>query len=157
MFDEGSEKSTIEIPDECIVYDGDVLFSWSGSLLVDLWTGGTGALNQHLFKVTSEEFSRWFYHFWTKHHLNEFQQIAAGKATTMGHIKRNHLSEAKVFLPSRIVLEMGDEIIEPFLLAIVNSRLETRALEALRDALLPKLISGELRIEDPEAFLGNIE
>lgn len=35
-----------------IVSDGDLLFSWSGSLESVIWTGGRGALNRHLFKVT---------------------------------------------------------------------------------------------------------
>lgn len=156
LFDGKSEKSTSDIPDECIVYDGDVLFSWSGSLLIDLWTGGTGALNQHLFKVTSDQFSRWFYYFWTKHHLVEFQRIAAGKATTMGHIKRSHLSEAKAMIPSDSLLKACDEIIESYLVARVNNRLESCTVEDMRDTLLPKLISGELRAEDPEAFLERV-
>ncbi len=155
-FDDRSEKSTIDIPDEFIAYDGDVIFSWSGSLLIDLWTGGKGALNQHLFKVTSEEYPKWFYYYWTKHHLDEFQRIAAGKATTMGHIKRNHLSEAMVIAPKREFLEKFQDNIEPFIRLIINRRLEIQTLSNLRDTILPKLISGELRVDDPQAFLERV-
>ena len=85
---EKSDRATGKIPAKWHVGDGDVLFSWSGSLLAKIWTGGPGALNQHLFKITSDRFPRWFYFLWTAHHLSEFQRIAADKATTMGHIKR---------------------------------------------------------------------
>jgi len=51
-----ADRASSKIPPEYIVEDGDVLFSWSGSLEVALWCGGRGALNQHLFKVTSESF-----------------------------------------------------------------------------------------------------
>ena len=44
-----------------IVEDGDLLFSWSGSLELVFWAHGRGALNQHLFKVTSDDFPQWFY------------------------------------------------------------------------------------------------
>ena len=52
--------------------DGDVLFSWSGSLECILWAGGQGALNQHLFKVTSEAYPKWFYFLWMANTLKSF-------------------------------------------------------------------------------------
>ncbi len=94
-----SGKCSSDLGEEYVIQDGDVLFSWSGSLLVDTWTGGRGALNQHLFKVTSGKYEKWFFYLWTKRHLDEFQAIAESKATTMGHIQRRHLSEAMVLVP----------------------------------------------------------
>ena len=78
--DYGSELCSQNIKPEFIVHDGDVIFSWSGSLLVDLWCGGTCGLNQHLFKVTSVKYPKWFYYTWTAHHLARFVAIAADKA-----------------------------------------------------------------------------
>ena len=86
-----SERCSEDIDKSVIVYDGDIIFSWSGTLLVKVWTGGKAGLNQHLFKVTSETYPKWFYLMWTLHHLEHFAAIAAAKATTMGHIKRNDL------------------------------------------------------------------
>ena len=60
--DYSSELCSPNIKPEFIVHDGDVIFSWSGSLLVDLWCGGTCGLNQHLFKVTSVKYPKWFYY-----------------------------------------------------------------------------------------------
>lgn len=148
--DENSDKASPDIREDCIIDDGDVIFSWSGSLLVDIWCGGKGALNQHLFKVTSDNYPRWFYYHWTKHHLPEFQRIAADKATTMGHIKRQHLSDAHVVVPPDGVLQTAGEIIEPLIQRIVSNNLQSRALAEVRDALLPKLITGELRMPEME-------
>jgi len=61
----GADRCNIDVPNDYVVQDGDVLFSWSGSLEVELWCGGRGALNQHLFKVTSSDFPKWFYYLWT--------------------------------------------------------------------------------------------
>jgi len=145
-----SDRATVAIPDKWRIADGDVLFSWSGSLIVKVWTGGPGALNQHLFKVTSETHPRWLYLMWTRHHLREFQRIAADKATTMGHIKRRHLTEAKCVIPPAGTSEKANTLLGPLVERQVVNDLESRTLAALRDTLLPKLISGELRVPKTE-------
>lgn len=151
-----SDKCSDELGVEYVIKDGDVLFSWSGSLLVDVWVGGIGALNQHLFKVTSQNFQKWFYYWWTKHHLEEFQAIAKSKATTMGHIQRKHLSEAMVVVPSEGILVEMNKVFAPILSRQIDGRLESRTLTSIRDALLPKLISGELRVPDAEMMLEEV-
>jgi type I restriction enzyme S subunit len=143
---DGADRASSEVPAAYVIEDGDVLFSWSGSLEVELWCGGRGALNQHLFKVSSEQFPKWFYFLWTRHHLPEFQAIAADKATTMGHIQRKHLTEAKVFVPQQSELKKMSETMSPLVDKLIANNLESRTLAALRDALLPKLLSGELRV-----------
>ena len=95
-----------DIPDKYIIENGDFLFSWSGSLLAKFWTAGVGALNQHLFKVTSEYYPMWFVSQWVYKHLDNFRAIAASKVTTMGHIQRGHLREALVTCPPRKNIRM---------------------------------------------------
>ena len=145
--DEATEECTTQLDEKYIVHDGDVVFSWSGSLLVDFWCGGDVGLNQHLFKVTSTRFDKWFYYAWTQHHLASFIKIAADKATTMGHITRDHLDDAKVLIPDQTTLDWLGDVIAPMFDMIVSRRIESRALAAMRDALLPKLMSGELAVE----------
>ena len=148
-----TDRATTDIPDNYIVEDGDVLFSWSGSLLVDIWTKGRGVLNQHLFKVTSDNYPKWFFYYWTERHLFEFQRIAAYKATTMGHIKRHHLSDAKAYVPKDKLMQLADEQISPLFELRIQNELISQTLSMLRDTLLPKLISGELRVPDAEKFV----
>lgn len=143
---ENADKASAELDPAYVVNDGDVLFSWSGSLAVVLWGGGKGALNQHLFKVTSGSYPKWFYYYWIKYHLPDFQEIAAGKATTMGHIQRHHLSEAMVLVPPRPELESMTEVMAPLVEKIIANNIESRTLAELRDTLLPKLMSGQVRI-----------
>ena len=143
-----SELCSPSIKQEYIVHNGDVIFSWSGSLLVDLWCGGTCGLNQHLFKVTSKTYDKWFYYLWTLYHLEQFIAIAADKATTMGHIKRAELSKAEVIIPSGEDYRKISAIMEPIIDLIIANRIESRKLATLRDTLLPKLMSGEIDVED---------
>jgi len=143
---EGSDKASVGISSEYIIDDGDILFSWSGSLEVVIWCGGKGALNQHLFKITSDRYPKWFYYLWTLHHLPDFQLIAEGKATTMGHIQRHHLSDAMVLVPSEKQMQAMNKTLEPLINEIISNKVESRTLAQMRDALLPKLMSGEIRI-----------
>jgi len=152
----GADRCSTAVPDEYVIKDGDVLFSWSGSLAVDIWCGGEGALNQHLFKVTSKTYQKWFVYHWVKRHLPEFQEIAQGKATTMGHIQRHHLSEAKALVPTTSLLTAMDSTFTPLLDRAFGLRRQSRELSLIRDALLPKLISGEIRIPDAERMLEEV-
>ena len=149
----GADRCSTSVPEEYVVRDGDLLFSWSGSLAVDIWSGGDGALNQHLFKVTSKTYNKWFFFQWVKHHLPVFQEIAQGKATTMGHIQRHHLTEAKTLIPAPSLLAAMDSVFAPLLDRAFGLRRQSSELSSIRDALLPKLISGEIRIPDAEKML----
>lgn len=143
-----SDRCSCNIKDECKIHNGDVIFSWSGTLLVDVWCGGDCGLNQHLFKVTSKYYPKWFYYYWTKHHLQEFIHIAKDKAVTMGHIKRGHLEEALVAIPDNDSMERAHELFEPILSKMISLRLENSRLSLLRDTLLPRLMSGELEVPE---------
>lgn len=143
-----SDRCSCNIKDECKIHNGDVIFSWSGTLLVDVWCGGDCGLNQHLFKITSNDYPKWFYYYWTKHHLQEFIHIAKDKAVTMGHIKRGHLEEALVAIPDNDSMEKAHELFEPILSKMISLRLENSRLFLLRDTLLPRLMSGELEVPE---------
>lgn len=151
----GADRASTRIKPEYVVLDGDVLFSWSGSLEVEVWNGGRGALNQHLFKVTSDMVPKWFYFFATRHHLQNFRAIAADKTTTMGHIQRKHLTDARIAVASPYSMEKFDVAIAPLFDQLVSNAQQSRSLAQLRDTLQPKLISGELRVPDAERILGD--
>ena len=146
-----TDRATPEVADKYHVYDGDVLFSWSGTLTVKVWTEGHAVLNQHLFKVTSETAPRWFYYGWVLHHLGQFQRIAADKATTMGHIKRRHLTDAKVAVPPPDEMEAAGRELSPLLERQIANDLQDRTLASLRDRLIPALLSGAVRVDDEPA------
>ena len=146
--DNNSELCSPNIKSEYIIHDGDVIFSWSGSLLVDFWCGGICGLNQHLFKVTSSKYDKWFYYAWTKHHLDRFISVAADKDTTMGHIKRGELAKAEVFIPNESDYSRIGALLQPIYDLIISNRIENKKLALLRNTLLPKLMSGELDVSN---------
>jgi len=144
---ETSDWATSEVKPEYIVENGDVIFAWSASLMVKVWDGEMCVLNQHLFKVTSADFPKWFYLMWCKHHLAEFISISASHATTMGHIKRGDLDAAMVIVPHENELKVMSEQMTPLLDKQISISKQIQTLEKLRDTLLPKLMSGEVRLD----------
>lgn len=144
---ENSDWASTDVKPEYIIRNGDVIFAWSASLMVKIWNGEDCILNQHLFKVTSEEFSKWFYYFWCKQHLREFISIAQSHATTMGHIKRSDLDEAMVLIPEEKEIEQMTIQMNPILEKIQLNNNQINSLSKLRDTLLPKLMSGEVRVK----------
>lgn len=136
-----SDWATTDVSPEYIVHSGDIIFSWSASLMVKIWNGVDCILNQHLFKVTSDNYPKWFLYLWCKYHLNEFISIAESHATTMGHIKRSDLDNAFVLIPEQNDLCYMSNIMGPIFNRFDNNNKEIFSLIKMRDLLLHKLIS----------------
>ena len=148
-----ADSASADLDADYVVKDGDVLFSWSGSLECVVWAGGKGVLNQHLFKVTSAEYPKWLYYLGIHLHLDDFRHIAADKATTMGHIQRHHLSGAKLAVPPPPTLQAIDGFMTSLVDSLWRRSVASSTLAVLRDTLLPKLISGQLHVKDAERFI----
>lgn len=149
-FTENTERCSANIKEDVIINNGDILFAWSGTLCMSIWGKGKAGLNQHIFKVSSDKYPKWFYYFWTLKHLNNFKMIAAGKATTMGHIKRGELDISEVLIPTEKELQDMDIIMQPMFNKYINNLIQNETLTDLRNTLLPKLMSGEIDLEKIE-------
>lgn len=137
--DQNSDFVDTSISKDFIVNNGDVIFSWSASLFIDIWCGNKCALNQHLFKVTSEAYPKWFYFLWTHSHIKEWTRIISAKATSMGHIKREDLENAPVIIPTENVLKSLDVYMHPIFDLYVHKKKETLLLTELQSLLLAKM------------------
>ena len=155
-FTENSEFVSVNIPEKIVIHNGDVLFSWSATLDVKLWTGGIGALNQHIFKITSKDFPKSYYYFELLNYLQHFKMQAELRKTTMGHITQDHLKQSRITIPSFDLINKLDEIIKPFLEKKVKLEEENQELASLRDWLLPMLMNGQVTVGDFEEELGMV-
>ena len=138
------------IGEKYIIDDGDIIFSWSGTLMVKVWCGGKCGLNQHLFVVIPKDNPKWFVYQWTNYHLDNFIRIAKDKAVTMGHIKRGELDKAMVLVPDEDNMQRIDDLMSPIFNQVISLEQESRRLAELRDTLLPRLMSGELKVKDTD-------
>jgi len=146
-FDNTSESVHQGVPEKVVVNDGDILFSWSATLEVQLWTGGTGALNQHIFKVTSDSYPKTFYFFEVLKYLEHFKMVAELRKTTMGHITKDHLVTSRISLPPIDLIQAMDEKLSPIISNIVSNNQQNRELAELRDWLLPMLMNGQVTVK----------
>ncbi len=140
----------IDVPDVHLACPGDILFAWSGSLTVKRWYRPEAIINQHIFKVIPNAgVPGWLAYELIKVKLDDFIGIAADKATTMGHIQRRHLDEL-VLAPKQEHMESLDAELGPLWDRALAAEQESLKLEEIRDTLLPRLTSGEIRVREAE-------
>jgi type I restriction enzyme S subunit len=144
--DDKSDKASFDIPEKYKIYNEDIIFSWSGTLTIDIWTGGYAGLNQHLFKVSSEEFPKWYYYLCTKYYVGEFIRIAEGNKTSMGHIKREHLDNSYICY-SKDGLVKFNYSFETTVKKIILKKLMNNKLSDVRDLMLSKMTKVEVEEE----------
>lgn len=133
------------VPTKYLVKPGDLLFSWSATLMVIIWAGEEGWLNQHLFKVIpAEGIGREFLLQSIENTIEEFHNLTTG--STMKHIQRNKLDQVFVNVPNQEIMERFSKKAEKIRANILNLSLQIRHLTESRDRLLPKLMSGELEV-----------
>ncbi len=145
VSDETPRNNGERVPVKYLVKAGDLLFSWSATLMVIVWTGEEGWLNQHLFKVTpAKGIGREFLLQSISNAIAEFSNLTTG--STMKHIQRNKLDQVFVNTPSSIVMEKYNKVAESIRAQILNISSQIRLLTEARDRLLPKLMSGEIAV-----------
>ncbi|WP_105144665.1 restriction endonuclease subunit S [Streptococcus suis] len=146
-FSKDTEKASTTIPKEAIIEAGDILFSWSATLEVILWGGEKGALNQHIFKVTSEKYPKSFIYNELRSYLKVFKTIAELRKTTMGHITQDHLKQAMIIVPPNDLIDEIHNRISLILKQQLDLKQQNQELTQLRDWLLPMLMNGQVKVE----------
>jgi type I restriction enzyme S subunit len=80
--------------------------------------------------------------------LLDFEAFNAGSAVPT--LNRNHIHNLPTLLPPAELIRAFDEVAMQLLCRQHVAEKESVVLSALRDTLLPKLISGEIRVKDAE-------
>lgn len=139
------KNSGVSVPSRNHIDTGDVLFSWSATLLVNEWSEGPALLNQHLFKVVPKHPAH--------KRLIRFAIEAAiplllgqSVGATMQHIRRSALDGHLMLVPDGTVTDAFAALVDPMMDMVLNLQGQNRHLRATRDSLLPKLMSGHLDV-----------
>ncbi len=134
------------IPEKYILNNGDILFSWSGTLLVNIWNNGKALLNQHLFKVIPRsENMRGILLFALNQKLGEFASQTTG--STMKHIRKNALDKIFMLVPNEKILNEFEGTVSPMLNQIGLLQRQTTEAEKARDLLCRTLMNSETRLQ----------
>ena len=80
--------------------------------------------------------------------LREQLNVFNGEGTVFGSINRDALNSMPVDIPPKEIMDQFEDIVSPMDAAIRNNYDEICRLQAMRDSLLPRLMSGELDVSD---------
>ena len=139
--------TTEEHPKGHLIHPGDIVVGMDGEFRPYIWGNEKAWLNQRVCIFENKRTKGKAFLFYTiKPLLNMIEQTQV--ATTVIHIGKKDFDAFEILLPSEDVLNQFDEITTPMVEQIVNNRLENKRLSNLRDALLPKLMSGELDVSN---------
>ena len=135
------------VPSKYLVSAGDILFSWSASLEVVIWSYEVGLINQHLFKVVPNDgIPRAFLYLANKASLKIFDSLTTG--ATMKHIKRKELDFVEVNVPDSNLLHQFGVAVDRVIDGVLNLNRQNQLLKEARDLLLPRLMTGLIDIDD---------
>lgn len=132
-------------PKGYVVQAGDIVVGMDGEFRAYLWGGEEAWLNQRV--CVFEPKSQFSAAFVRNSIIAPLAKIEASEtATTVIHLGKNDIDEFKVVVPSPAVNEAFDRRSRPLYQRIVANKQQTRTLVALRDALLPKMLSGKFTL-----------
>lgn len=146
-----------QLPSQYRLDDGDLIFSWSGTLAVVRWHGGPAWLNQHLFKVEprGDVDSNLLFHL-LQRSVAEMDKRSHG--STMKHIKRGELAEYEIVLPKDLDEQAAlAKVLDTLDTTIRQTETIIEKLKQVKQGLLHDLLTrgidanGELRPPQSEA------
>lgn len=151
--------SEVDMPLKYRIDSNDILFSWSGnpdtSIDTFVWSHGAAWLNQHIFRVVpNDPHERSFVLLTLKYLKSTFAEIARDKQTTgLGHVTVADLKRLRVVKPDMPLLKEWNKLVDPLIERAFVIQQQAQSLAQLRDTLLPRLISGKLRLPDAQALI----
>ena len=151
--------SDVAMPEKYRILTGDILFSWSGnpdtSIDTFVWAHNPAWMNQHIFRVLPHVADERSFLLQTLRYLRPvFAELARNKQTTgLGHVTVADLKRLRIVKPPMVVLEHFDNLVEPIHGRIFKNEQTAQSLVAVRDSLLPRLISGQLLLPEAEMIL----
>ena len=105
-------------------------------------------INEHVFKLDfgSKAYNFFMYYFFQTE-ITESILVANGAKAAIPGINQEDIRSLWVITPDNSLIESFGEITLPYLEKVLSNCKQIRTLTALRDTLLPKLMSGEVRVE----------
>ena len=156
---EKTKRTSTALGDKYRISDRELLFSWSGnpdtSIDAFIWTGGNAWLNQHIFAVRDNGArTPAFLYIMLKWLKPEFSAIARNKQTTgLGHVTKQDLKRMRIHVGAPQLMETFEHLVGPLHARMQENLLENMALANTRNLLLPKLMSGEIRVGDADKIV----
>jgi type I restriction enzyme S subunit len=134
-----------EHPRGYLAQPGDLVVGMDGEFRAHLWRGPNAWLNQRLCCFRPKAgYPRALVHYSIESLLDFFERSKTG--TTVIHLGKNDIDTFRVLVPPRPVVEAFGAAVDPLDMRVVAAARESRFLTKLRDTLLPRFTSGDLRV-----------
>lgn len=114
------------------------------------------AINEHVFRMRSKSLGQAFLYLQVSHERILFDLRNRGGKAAIPGINQSDVKTLLLVVPRPDVLAAFDKAVFPMMEGILERAVEGRSLAQLRDTLLPKLISGELRVGDADKYLRGV-
>lgn len=126
---------------------GDILVGMDAEFTPTIWRGEQGYLNQRvcMFKPNKSYIHNYFIYESIKPYMKLMEFAKVG--TTVIHLGKSDIDNMKLIIPDNEILSEFNHLIEPLYDKLIEVSKENRGLINLRDTLLPKLMSGEIRVQ----------
>ena len=136
------------LPNTEFVKAGDIVAGMDAEFIPYVWLGEKGVLNQRCckFRGKNEAISNYYILFLIKPELEYVQSYKTG--TTVSHLGKSDIDRFRFVTPPLDVVKSFSDLVDGMLKELVNRANESRRLAELRDTLLPKLMSGELKVNE---------
>ena len=140
------------------VKEGDVLlykdgaYTGKSSMALDGFPYKECAVNEHVFLLRTEASRFQFYLYFLISYPDiktMIHTLASAKAAQPG-LNQKELLGLDITIPNEDIIKQFNDLISPYMHQIANNAKESRRLAELRDTLLPKLMSGELKVNEIE-------
>jgi type I restriction enzyme, S subunit len=142
-------------PKGYLIQPGDIIVGMDGEFRAYLWGGDPAWMNQRICAFHSKQpYCPVFVRNAIEPHLARVE--ATEIATTVIHLGKGDIDEFRVVIPEDKVAREFERLGQSLFDKIVLSKQQSAILAEQRDTLLPKLISGELRVPDAERILGAV-
>ena len=136
------------LPNTEYIDAGDIVAGMDAEFAPYLWLGEKGVLNQRCckFKAKNNSISNYYILFLVKPKLEYVQSYKTG--TTVSHLGKSDIDRFKFIIPPLDVVLAFSKKVNYMKEEVVNRARESRRLSQLRDTLLPRLMSGELKVNE---------
>lgn len=148
--------SDIELHEDKYVEKGDLIYAWSATFGPYIWHGPKSIYHYHIWKLETDNVIMSKYYLF--HHLDRAsaQMKEQGTGSIFTHLTKGTMESQRILLPTISVMEDYHSLSSVYHESILNNKDENQTLTTLRDSLLPKLISGEVRVKDVEAQINSV-
>jgi len=143
---ETDKYSPEDFKEKYIINPGDVLAGMDGEFRPHIWKGPKSGLNQRVCKFEGKEPLYSDIYLWNVVRKPLYKLEKSKTGTTVIHLGKKDIDQIKIAVPDKDSLRKFNEILEPFYQEMIKREQENKKLEEMRDVLLPKLMSGEIRV-----------